>query len=241
MPTLWKLSGKRAEICRVMERIDVVVSQLPHEYEMICQRGYLKAECAYCQAPVLSIEDVLDTSAQSLNADANNIQLGNSAHPEGNHIEAMEILADQDLGERKVIVPLSYGKPEYRDIILSVGRQLLGDKFQPLTEFMPLDAYNEIVGQCGVVVMNQYRQQGLGNIMASLWRGDVVFLASEVVYNSYREFGLSVEWFRADFKLADIEISTAARQERMKINRQIITQKLSRKVVLVKYASLLYE
>ena len=69
------------------------------------------------------------------------IQLGNSATPTNNHIEAIDWLAQMELGARRVIVPLSYGSDEYRDMVCAYGKKRLGDTFQPVTDFMPFDEY----------------------------------------------------------------------------------------------------
>lgn len=106
-----------------------------------------------------------------------NILLGNSASFTNNHLEAFEILQHIDLGDRKIIVPLSYGDPNYRDYIVEVGKKLFGDAFIPLLDFMPIADYHEILQSCSIAIMNHYRQQAVGNISALIQSGVKVYLS----------------------------------------------------------------
>jgi len=63
------------------------------------------------------------------------ILVGNSATATNNHCEVFELLARTPAArDRRVIVPLSYGDPWYRDAILAQGRALFGDRFVPLVD-----------------------------------------------------------------------------------------------------------
>ena len=103
------------------------------------------------------------------------------------------MLAKHDLGSRKIIVPLSYGDPFYRKNLITRGKEILGDAFMPLVDFLPLDQYCSIVASCNVVVMNHLRQQALGNIGAALYQGAHVFLDPiNPVYQFFKEKGAFV-------------------------------------------------
>jgi dTDP-N-acetylfucosamine:lipid II N-acetylfucosaminyltransferase len=106
---------------------------------------------------------------------SHNILLGNSAIPENNHLEALQLLATCELGNRKVICPLSYGDSVYADAIAAAGTRLLGDRFVPLRSFMEPRTYAELLAGCSILVMNQLRQQSLGNIVLGLCSGAHVF------------------------------------------------------------------
>lgn len=118
------------------------------------------------------------------------ILVGNSASLSNNHLEAFDLLARQDIAGRRIVVPLSYGNPAYRDAIVARGNELFGPAFTPLVEFMPLHEYISVVAGCSVVIMNHKRQQALGNIGAALYHGAHVFLdeASPAV-NFFRSRG----------------------------------------------------
>lgn len=109
-------------------------------------------------------------------ASAGGILLGNSASPTNNLLEALEQLSTLDLHGRRVVVPLGYGHGGYRRAVVERGHQLLGDAFVPLETFLPLEQYLSIVGGCDIVIMNHWRQQGLGNVIAALHAGSRVVL-----------------------------------------------------------------
>lgn len=106
-----------------------------------------------------------------------NILVGNSASFTSNHLEVFEILKQIELGERKIIVPLSYGSSEYRNYILRVGKEIFADAFVPLLDFMSIENYHEILKSCSIAIMNHYRQQAVGNISALIQSGAKVYLS----------------------------------------------------------------
>lgn len=135
------------------------------------------------------------------------ILLGNSATPSNRHHEAMEALARLDLTGRKVVIPLSYGERRYGDFVEAASRRLLGEAAMPLREWMPIADYNAVLGNCGVVLMNHLRGQGMGNIATGLFKGARVLLRDENPYlEYYRERGAVIGTFRP----ADITASHLA-------------------------------
>lgn len=145
----------------------------------------------YMQLNYGSVEKTFIAGGEHCHGD--NILIGNSATPTNNHLEIFRLLAAQDLADRKLIVPLSYGLPEYRDAVIEKGRAIFGDRFVPICNYMPLPDYNTLIAQCAVVIMNHLRQQALGNIGAMLYRGAKVFL-DEVspVYAFFEQRGAHV-------------------------------------------------
>ncbi len=111
-----------------------------------------------------------------------NILIGNSASFTNNHLEIFSLLKNVDLSGRRLIVPLSYGDKEYRDHIITIGRNLFGDSFMPLVDFMPIDEYYTVIKSCSIAIMNQYRQQATGNISAMIVFGAKVYLSNKNPY-----------------------------------------------------------
>jgi len=108
-----------------------------------------------------------------------NIQVGNSADPSNNHLEVFEKLIpykDQDI---KIFVPLSYGDQIYAKNIVEVGRRMFGNKFVPLTSFMPFEEYLKFLGQIDIAVFNHRRQQAMGNTITLLGLGKSVYIRSD--------------------------------------------------------------
>ena len=109
-----------------------------------------------------------------------NILLGNSASSSNNHLGALEKL-HPFAGENILIYcPLSYGDAAYGERIAAVGKEMFGDKFIPLREFMPFDKYIELLAEIDVAVFNHNRQQGVGNITQLLGLGKKVYIRSDI-------------------------------------------------------------
>jgi hypothetical protein len=128
-------------------------------------------------------------SDESLKVCGNDILLGNSASVTNNHLEAFDLLKSIDLADRKIISPLSYGCERYAQAIASQGKKIFGNTFVPLTKFLPIDKYNELKSNCGIVIMNHYRPEAIGNIIASLYMGAKVFLNDTEAYQYFKKLG----------------------------------------------------
>jgi hypothetical protein len=156
-------------------RVDFFAPVLDSEFDLVVHNFSLNA--AYLDWNYGTVEDDFEPQVRTATKDQIHILAGNSAYETNNHFEIIDALrANQKLSESYVYMPLSYGRPHYRDSVISYGQRTLGDSFRPLTEFMPMNDYNELIGSCGFVVMNHLRQQGLGNIITALLSGSKVYL-----------------------------------------------------------------
>ena len=135
---------------------------------------------------------------KSLRVQGTDILLGNSASATNNHLEAFDLLKQCELGDRKVITPLSYGRKRYAQAVASSGQKELPGNFKPLTEFLPLEEYNKIMSRCGVVVMNHYRPEAMGNIIAALYMGAKVFLNNTDAYKYFKGMGCHIYLIQDD-------------------------------------------
>ncbi|MEL7834406.1 TDP-N-acetylfucosamine:lipid II N-acetylfucosaminyltransferase [Fodinibius sp. Rm-B-1B1-1] len=131
-------------------------------------------------------------SDKDLRVQGKDILLGNSASATNNHLEAFELLSSINLGDRKIITPLSYGSEKYAKAIVDEGQKLFGDQFVPLNKFLPIDEYNRVISHCGIVIMNHYRPQAMGNIIAALYMGAKVFLNTTNVYEYFKGLGCHI-------------------------------------------------
>lgn len=152
---------------------DVFSAPIPEDLQVF-QNRFPSFRGQYSQLNYASVEQSIATGERR--AVGRDILVGNSAAPINNHIETFEALAKHDLGDRRVIVPLSYGTPGYAAAVIRGGQTLLGDRFVALTDFMPLEAYNELLGECGIVVIGSQRQSAMGNILRALWQGAHIVL-----------------------------------------------------------------
>lgn len=109
-----------------------------------------------------------------------NILVGNSADPSNNHIEALEKLLPYRNQDINIFVPLSYGDEAHARYVEDIGRRWFGEKFFPLTEFMPFDDYIKLLGGIEIAIFNHNRQQAMGNTITLLGLGKKIFMRNDV-------------------------------------------------------------
>lgn len=167
-----QLPGTQSDLARVNYFSPV----LDIEYEMV--RRHLTIPAKYILWNYGTAEDDFSQPGIGFTSGVN-ILAGNSASATNNHIELFDLIRDQvDLTGRKVVAPLSYGDPHYRDQVTDYGIKTLGEAFMPLTDFMPVEQYLETIRSCGFVMMNHLRQQALGNVCMAMLMGAKVYLNS---------------------------------------------------------------
>ena len=132
-----------------------------------------------------------DYPLQLVAHDTINIQVGNSADPSNNHLEALERLKafrDQPI---RIYVPLSYGNQQHAQYVIAYGTENFGKKFIPLTELMPLEKYIDFLAQIDIAIFNHRRQQGMGNTISLLGLGKKVYMRSDVTpWKMFNELGV---------------------------------------------------
>lgn len=200
-----------------IEKIALFSPVLPNEYPLI-QAAFQGAQFpAQVQWNYGSLEEVLLKGFIDRQICGKNILLGNSASASCNHLDILSWLSTSAaLKAQQVICPLSYGDSRYAASIKQAGMQLLPGNFQPLTDFMPLSQYLDLVSSCSHLIMNHVRQQGVGNILIMLYLGAMVFLREEnPCYDYFRQQGFvlySVQQLQQQPELLQQQLSETARQ-----------------------------
>lgn len=171
--------------------------------------------------------DVLDHQLESEARDKDRlvIMVGNSGFPANNHIDVFQWLSSFKEEDFKVIVPLSYGLPHYIKHVIDKGKQLLGDKFVPLTKYLDTASYAQVLRQVDVAIMNHNRQQAASNIFALLYLKKRVYMKPEVTTTEFLtamgiHLGMIRDGIPFDEIRADYEIQGTA-------NRKLIQDFLS--------------
>lgn len=175
-----------------IDEIDYIVPVMPGDYELIKSKYNINAELYHLNYVNPIVEEKIDWKVSG-----NNILLGNSATYSNNHIEAIDQLRKYNLKNRKIVIPLSYGKEDVADYIASYATEVLGkEKVFLLKDFLSFSKYNEILNTCEIVIMNQLRQQAVGNIVQSLINGSHLYLRTEsTVYQFLKENDFKVSAF----------------------------------------------
>ncbi|HEX2120960.1 MAG TPA: hypothetical protein VHL59_04890, partial [Thermoanaerobaculia bacterium] len=84
------------------------------------------------------VRDGLEEMRDSIESFGRNVLVGNSATFENNHLEALTMLRDAMSGDTQAICPLSYGRADYARSVARRGSEILGTRFRPLLEFLPI-------------------------------------------------------------------------------------------------------
>lgn len=205
------LFSHKPENYNYLERFDFIHTIVPEEYQAIQKRN--KGQIPkYIDWSHGSIEDTNSVGLDNIDNNQNNILIGNSLTWENNHLEVFKYLSNFDLGNKKVIVPISYGSGGriYRKILNLFGKYYLGKNYNPLNEYLKLKDYNKIISSCKTVFMNHIRQQGVGNIISAIYSKTDLFLNKKgMVYKHLTNSGLCIKTLK-DFKL---NTSTYSNQE----------------------------
>jgi dTDP-N-acetylfucosamine:lipid II N-acetylfucosaminyltransferase len=145
------------------------------------------------------------------------IQVGNSADPTNNHLEVFLKLEKYKERNIEIICPISYGNMEYGQKVINNGEKLFGDKFKPLTEFMSLDKYLEVLAKTDVAIFNHERQQAVGNIVTLLGLGKKVYLRNDITtWDFCIEHDLKVYIANEDFEDLFDEMDEEIKQKNIK-------------------------
>lgn len=220
----------KIDIRELFNKIDFFAPVIKEDYDLVSS-AIEKFKPQYISWNYGTLEDDLIKDLNS-KISGNNILIGNSATPENNHLDTFKFLENIDLRDRKLICPLNYGDPEYAKYISNKGALYFGNNFYPITEFMSIDEYRDILKSCSVAIMNHLRQQAVGNIIMMLYMGAKVFLNKESpVYSFFNKQGAKIY---STNELCMEEINLELKDEDIERNREILRKHWSRDVILSK-------
>jgi hypothetical protein len=226
---------KKIDKRRSVQRINFFAPVLYEDYELLlCALPDFAPR--YLPWNYGTLEDDMVKGFQDHVVSGDSILIGNSATYENNHVDIFDDLSSFDLDSRHIICPLSYGDQQYREVVIKAGVHQFGKKFMPITDFMSIEKYVQLLSSCSSVVMGHLRQQALGNIVIMIYLGAKVFLdKNNPVYQFFRKEGAIV------FVLEQIgdEINTPLMMDQIEHNRMILRKYWSRDVIRQKTTKLI--
>lgn len=218
------------------KKINFFCSYIKEDYEIFSK--YNSNNIEFFETIYFSIDQYLAGLVDlSIKNEAKDILIGNSNSYENNHLEVIDILKQTEF-EGKVICPLNYGDNiQYRDLIIKLGNNFLGDRFTPLVNFLSREEYLLLLSNCSTAIFYHFRQQAMGNIIALLFLGIRIYFSSKnPVYSYLVRLGISVYDFDKDFIVFKNSILDAELQNK---NREIIEKKFSNCNIHFQYNSLI--
>lgn len=180
------------------------VTFLEGDYRYAVKNYNMRAEMLECVMypnaflPEVKISEEEIAQLRRKDNDRYRILMGNSAAKTNNHFEAFEAIEKFKRQNIEIVCPLSYGgDKDYIEQVISRGKDLFGDKFVPIVEFMKFDNYAALLRSVDIGVFAYDRQQGLGNIGLLIKFGKKVFLKSgNSQYDFYRSKNILIEDFK---------------------------------------------
>ena len=192
-----QIERKESKKRNVFRRLNIICGIIPSEITFFREISGSRA-----RGEVLSpytLEYLLGNNleeAGKISSTGRNILFGNSANFSNNHLDLLADLAKirfkvpKDL---KVYCPLNYGSGTVRKHVMREGRKRFKDQFIPITEFMPLEQYRDIIVDSSILIMNHRKQAAFGTILIGLWMGAKVFLNEKnPLFPFFRENGITV-------------------------------------------------
>lgn len=150
---------------------------------------------------------------------AKRIWAGNSATLTNNHLDVFPIL--EKYTDYEIRVPMSYSTTTAdkasAESVEREGRTRLGNRFQPIKDFLPRADYVKRMGECSVFIFAHRRQQSAGNTRIALKMGGCVIMdCRSPVYLNMKSNGIVVytldelrqkglAWILDDFRLRQDE------------------------------------
>ena len=179
--------------------------------------------CEYQQISLISIEQITkNVKAKEL---SNEIIIGHSARPTGNHAEVLEMLSEISF-RNKLFIPLAHGDKIYKRLIKNKAINLFGNQVSFLEEEMEMQFYFKRLSTIGFAIFNFVMQEGLGNILFLLWNGAKIFLRKESnVYIQFKAWGLHV--FSLEDDLNEINLNNLLEEQYVTQNKTILENRFN--------------
>lgn len=209
-----------------VKRVDYFSGILEYEYDLMKSvKGFRAKRVIFKYASRHNLEnsDVAELYK------GHNLLIGNSAASTNNHLDIIPFIKKLNLGERKIIIPLSYpNTKEYIEDIANAYHQEFGENVIVLKDFMPAQEYSKLISSCSVAIFFMERQQAIGNITLALKNGCKVFLSeTNPVYSYYKDLGMKL--FSVQQDLVQSEIDSPLSNEDIDNNREILSKRNNKK------------
>lgn len=158
--------------------------------------------------PLISHRNIIDVIEQSkpknfIRDGKIRIQVGHNAFQFGNHIHILDMLERFKNQNIQLILPMAYGMGginggrfggiHYKKAVFSTAKYIFEDKAVLFSKGIPLNNFYSYLWNIDIVVLDLYRQAGLGNILPLLYMNKKVFLPRDtIMYKFFMEKGIRV-------------------------------------------------
>ena len=209
--------------CReAIKRVNYVAPIFANEMELLQQIRGFRAKYFPFQYTRWSVNNDFGCKSKE---NGQYILLGNSGYPVNNHLDALKVLKERGIINRKLYLPMAYGDAQYKD---KVRKSLDGMGFcYTIQETMiPYLEYQRVVKACDVVIIPSVRQHASDTIYMNLLQGAKVYLyENSVAYKFLTSEGIKV--FSIEKDISSISITEDLPQDVIQSNRQKVLELVS--------------
>lgn len=173
------IKQKIIDKCRrfIIKRIGYLLTYIPGDIEIARNEYGAKGKYLETIGYLSNIyQSHKNTESTTILNSSINILVGNSADPSNRHFEIFDILTKHKEQNIKLYTPLSYGDQDHASKVIKKGQTIFGDKFVPLTNFLPKNEYTELLNNIDIAIFNHARQQAMGNTINLLGMNKTVYL-----------------------------------------------------------------
>lgn len=211
----------------VIRRMGHFVTYIKGDYELA--RQWYGANGQYHEC-LMYPSNTYNGGSPPLKSDAYiNVLIGNSATQTNNHLDIFEAIKPLMHSGVRIYCPLSYGEADYAVMVAAKGRELFGENFITLTDFMPLSKYMELLGRIDIAIFAHNRQQGMGNTINLLGLGKKIFINSHTTqWQFFSNLGIHI------FDLDKLDLEPMRENDSIE-NRNTISQHCSLDNMLKQY------
>ncbi|ESP95124.1 TDP-N-acetylfucosamine:lipid II N-acetylfucosaminyltransferase [Pseudoalteromonas luteoviolacea] len=174
---------------RVIKKLGNIATYVKGDYQLAQQWYQTEAEYMPCLLYPSNII-VGDPNVHSISKPADSekkvLVVGNSADPQNNHLELLQVLREWKGAIGKLYLPLSYGDNKYAGQVIEQYKKEFGeDVITPILDYLPLQEYLAMIAEADIAVYGHRRQQAMGNTLQLLSKGKTVYLRGDVTQWAY--------------------------------------------------------
>jgi len=169
----------RARVIREMGRI---ITSIKGDYDLAKTWYNVKGTRENAYYPFELGTEQIDKILSKIEKDDNirhlptKIMIGNSAYDTNNHFEIIDLLQQYHNQNVKIYALLAYGDIKYAKKVCEKGKQIFGEKFIGITDYVPFEEFVLFYNKIDILIFNHERQQGLGNLFLALYLGKKIYI-----------------------------------------------------------------
>ncbi len=146
--------------------------------------------CIHAIFPI-TLEMIKSAKLSYKDCDCIKIQINNSC--DKSTLGVLDNLAKFANEDIRICTILSYGDMKFKSEIIKKGKTIFGNKFEYIEEYMSPQNFANHLAKNDILILNQNRQQGVGNTIASIALNKKVFIKKEIsTFSCLNDFGIKI-------------------------------------------------